>query len=96
MICEAIHCPDTATVRFAIYPDGFDGPRIMARIADKALHEVFGAGDDETGLLDACEAHFNVIDAKALERHRASPCLPVTLAAVDFEPIVYVDEMPSS
>ncbi|MGJ7506834.1 hypothetical protein ACSFBL_05245 [Variovorax sp. GT1P44] len=93
MICEAIHCPDTATVRFAIYPDGFDGPRIMARIADDALDEVFGAGNDETGLLDACEANFQAIESKALERYRASPYLPVTLAAADFEPIIYLDEI---
>lgn len=93
MLCEAIHCADTKTVRFAIYPDGFDGPRIMARIADDALHEIFGAGNDDSGLLDACEAHFSAIEAKALERHRASPSIPVTLAAADFEPIIYVDEM---
>lgn len=93
MLCEAIHCADTKTVRFAIYPDGFDGPRIMARIADDALHEVFGARNDETSLLDACEAHFKLIEAKALERHRASPSVPVTLAVMDFDPIVYVDEV---
>jgi len=33
MTCEAIFCFDTATVRFAIYPDGFEGPRIVAQIA---------------------------------------------------------------
>jgi hypothetical protein len=93
MLCEAIHCADTKTVRFAIYPDGFDGARIMARIADDALHDLFGATNDERALLDACEAHFSVIEAKALERHRAMPSIPVTLAAVDFEPILYVDEV---
>ncbi|MDM0074056.1 hypothetical protein QTH90_06665 [Variovorax sp. J2P1-59] len=85
MNCEAIHCLDTETVRFAIYPDGFDGPRIMARIADDALHNLFGARDDETSLLDACEAHFDVIEAKAVERYRASPATPVTLTAIDLE-----------
>jgi len=85
MNCEAIHCLDTETVRFAIYPDGFDGPRIMARIADDALHDLFGASNDEISLLDACESHFDVIEAKAVEHYRASPCTPFTLTANDFE-----------
>jgi hypothetical protein len=93
MQCEAIHCLDTETVRFAIYPDGFDGPRIMARITDDALHALFGANGDETSLLDACEAHFSVIEAKALALHRASPSVPVTLAGTDFDTIVCLDEV---
>ena len=85
MNCEAIHCLDTETVRFAIYPDGFDGPRIMARIADDALHDLFGASNDEISLLATCESRFDVIEAKAVEHYRASPCIPVTLTANDFE-----------
>ena len=49
MFSEAIHCRDTQTVRFAIYPDGIDGPRIIARISDDAL--MFQ--DRITGMLDA-------------------------------------------
>jgi hypothetical protein len=84
MHCEAIHCPDTETVRFAIYPDGFDGPRIIAHVSDEALHELFGAADDEEGLVEACDACFDVIEAKALARYRAAPFLPVMLDTADF------------
>jgi hypothetical protein len=93
MNCEAIHCLDSGTVRFAIYPDGFDGPRIMARISDDALRELFAAGaDNEKSLLDACETHFEAIEAKALERYRASPSIAVTLTTADFDTIIYIDE----
>jgi hypothetical protein len=84
MHCEAIHCPDSETVRFAIYPDGFDGPRIIARVSDEALHELFGAADDDESLVEACDTHFDVIEAKALARHRAAPVMPVTLDTADF------------
>ena len=84
MQCEAIHCPDTETVRFAIYPDGFDGPRIIAHVSDNALQELFGAGADEESLVETCDAHFDVIEAKALARHRAAPVMPVTLETADF------------
>lgn len=84
MKCEAIHCPDTDTVRFAIYPDGFDGPRIIARIRAGALHARFGAHGDEASLLDACQTYFDLIEAKALEHYVAEPTLPVVLALTDF------------
>ncbi|SCK58950.1 hypothetical protein VAR608DRAFT_6335 [Variovorax sp. HW608] len=84
MFSEAIHCRDTQTVRFAIYPDGFDGPRIIARISDDALHRIFGARRDDANLAAACQAHFDRIEAKALERHHAAPLSAVWLRAVDF------------
>ncbi|MDM0105800.1 hypothetical protein QTH97_12710 [Variovorax sp. J22R24] len=93
MNCEAIHCLETETVRFAIYPDGFDGPRIMAHIADDALRTLFGASNDEISLLDACEAHFDVIEPKALERYSASPRSAVTLAIGDFSQAIPLAEL---
>ena len=84
MFSEAIHCRDTETVRFAIYPDGFDGPRIIARISDEALHGIFGAPRDDASLAAACQAHFREIEAKALERHHAAPQTAVLLEAADF------------
>ncbi len=84
MRCEAIHCPDTDTVRFAIYPDGFDGPRIMARVSGRALRTAFGATADEAGLLDACQSHFEAIERLALQRHRDAPERAVLLEASDF------------
>lgn len=84
MHCEAIHCPDSETVRFAIYPDGFDGPRIMAHVSDEALLEIFGSGEGEEDLVETCDASFDVIEPLALARHRAAPSLPVKLEIADF------------
>ncbi|MEJ8811417.1 hypothetical protein WKW77_10100 [Variovorax ureilyticus] len=84
MFSEAIHCRDTETVRFAIYPDGFDGPRIIARISDSALHDIFEAPRDDASLAAACQAHFGRIEAKALERHHAAPQTAVLLETADF------------
>jgi hypothetical protein len=84
MTCEAIHCFDTATVRFAIYPDGFDGPRILAEIDEDALRDLFGARGGGNSLVDACKLHFSLIEARAVQRYRAAPSKPVTLAIVDF------------
>ena len=85
MNCEAIHCPDTRSVRFAIYPDGFDGPRIIARISEQALHSCFGAEEDPPSLLQACQSHFGLIEDTALARHAAAPTVAVRLEAADFD-----------
>lgn len=86
MTCEAIYFPESGTVRFAIYPDGFDGPRIMARIQDRALRQRFGASaDDGKSLIGACEAHFNLIECCALARYALAPQVPVLLGPSDFE-----------
>ena len=84
MNCEAIHCPDTDSVRFAIYPDGFDGPRIMARIAGSALRRHFGAAPAEASLIAACQQNFGLIEAQALDRYAAAPQIPVMLSPADF------------
>jgi hypothetical protein len=84
MNCEAIHCPDTDSVRFAIYPDGFDGPRIMARISGSALRRHFGAAQAEASLIAACQQNFGLIEAKALGRYAATPQIPVMLTPADF------------
>lgn len=84
MTCEAIHCFDTATVRFAIYPDGFDGARIIAEINEDALRDLFGARGGGSGLVDACKQHFTLIEARAVARYRTMPSKPVTLAIDDF------------
>jgi hypothetical protein len=34
---EAIYCFDTAAVKFAIYPEGGTGPRIIAEIGEDPL-----------------------------------------------------------
>jgi hypothetical protein len=84
MTCEAIHCFGTATVRFAIYPDGLDGPRIVAEISEHALRSLVAGCDGGESLLRACQAHFTLIEAKALARYRSNPVRPVSLGSDDF------------
>jgi hypothetical protein len=93
MNCEAIHCPESGSVRFAIYPDGFDGPRIIARISERALRQRFGADTDEASLLGACQAHFGLIEAKALASYAARPQVPVLLVPGDFDAVGAVDTL---
>jgi hypothetical protein len=83
MNCEAIHCDDTKTVRFAIYPDGLDGPRIMAHVSEAALRDLCDNADPDPDLTLTCEAYFDCIEAKALERYRAAPSMPIVLGPAD-------------
>jgi len=85
MNCEAIHCPDTKTIRFAIYPDGLDGPRIMAHVSEAALRGLCAGPDPPPDLTATCEAYFACIEAKALEHYRAEPSLPILLGPADLE-----------
>lgn len=84
MSCEAIYCFDRRAVRFAIYPDGFDGPRVLAEITEDALRALFGAREGEASVLEACRSNFDVIQMVAVAEHRASPGSPVALDAADF------------
>ena len=84
MNCEAVHCFDTATVRFAIYPDGLDGPRILGEITEDALRDLFGARGGPDSLLEACERHFELIAATAVIRHRLKPRQSIKLETMDF------------
>ncbi|MDR6535102.1 hypothetical protein [Variovorax soli] len=83
MNCEAIHCAETGTVRFAIYPDGLDGPRIMAHVSEAALRDLCDSPDQDPDLTGTCEAHFDCIQAKAIERYRAAPSMPILLGPAD-------------
>lgn len=83
MNCEAIHCADTKTIRFAIYPDGLDGPRIMAHVSEAALRDLCENPDPDPDLTRTCEAYFACIEAKALERYRAAPSVPIVLGSAD-------------
>jgi hypothetical protein len=82
---EAIYCFDTATVRFAIYPKGPAGGRIVAEIGEDPLRDLFGATGGGDSLVQAYERHAAVINARALERYREAPCKPVLLETLDFE-----------
>lgn len=85
MSCEAIFCFDIATVRFAIYPDGFEGPRIVSQIAESALRDHFGARGGGESLVKAYDRHSREIDAKALKHYRSRPSALIVLQTADFD-----------
>lgn len=82
---EAIFSHDTGSVHFAIYPDGFDGARIIARIDEEALHDHFQARSGENGLLNAYAQNAEQIDQLASAIYRADPGRPVRLTRRDFD-----------
>ena len=65
-------------------PDGLDGPRILAEISEDALRDLFGGHGRGDSLVQACQIHFDAIEAKALMRHRVEPFKPVKLDTRDF------------
>ena len=85
MASEATYTSETRTLKFAIYPDGFDGPRILAVIAADVMHERFGAQEGSSAMVTAYESSRELIDAEALGRYRDDPSTPVELTSRDFE-----------
>ena len=83
MTCEAIYCFDTAAVRFAIYPEGWDGPRILAEVSEHALRDLFGARGGAQSLVQACETHFAVIEAEATRAYQDGDTKAVRLETSD-------------
>ncbi|MEJ8821672.1 hypothetical protein WKW80_06425 [Variovorax humicola] len=81
---EAIYCFDTASVKFAIYPEGPDGPRIIAQVGEDPLRDYFGATGGAESLVDAFVAHASRIEGKALQRYRTTSHKPVVLSSEDF------------
>jgi hypothetical protein len=80
---EGIYCFDTAMVRFAVYPDGPDGARILAQISRDVLRDAFGAEEIGEQALLACKRHFDVIGAAAIARYRADSHRTIVLACAD-------------
>lgn len=81
-MAEAIYCFDTATVRFAIYPDS--GARVVAEISEDPLRDLFGASGGGDSLVAAYARNAVLIDERALELHRIGR-RPVLLETHDFE-----------
>lgn len=79
---EAIYCYDTASVRFALYPQ--DKLRIVAQIEENPLRDLFGATGGGDTLLEAYLRNAEFINARALEKYRHAPDRPVLLASADF------------
>ncbi|MDM0116372.1 hypothetical protein QTI66_29910 [Variovorax sp. J22R133] len=84
MNCDAIHCFDRASVLFAIYPEGSNGPRVVAQISEDALRDIFGAHGGADSLVEACCDHFEQIGETAMQRYRREPGKPVVLENADF------------
>lgn len=84
MTSEAIYCFDRAVVRFAIYPEGPKGRRILAEISEDALRDIFGACEGGESLVQAAQDNFDLIEATALLRHRDDPSKPIALEIADF------------
>ena len=83
MKCEAIHCYDRGTVRFAVYPDGMDGPRVLAEVSEDALRDVLGARGGPESLVLACEHNFAVLEEKVVRRFREDPRRAIYLETRD-------------
>ena len=83
---EGIYCFDTASVRFAFYPEGPDGPRVVAQISEETLHDEFGAREMGDGLLETCKRYFHVIEPVAIARYQAQAGQhgTITLTVDDF------------
>jgi hypothetical protein len=85
MASEAIFIPAAGTVQFAIYPDGYDGARIIARIDEEALHTRFHAPEGgDSGLVEAYARNADSIDALATARYRENPTVAICLHSNDF------------
>ena len=82
---KAIFCFDTATVRFAIYPEGLEGPRIVSQIAETALRDLFGARGGGDSLVAAYIQYADAIDAIALQRYWSTPAVTSLLETSDFD-----------
>lgn len=86
MASEAIFHPSTGSVQFAIYPDGFDGARIIARIDEEALQASFHAPEGrDSDLVLTYARNADSIDAMATARYRENPSREICLGCDDFQ-----------
>lgn len=79
MPTEAIYLPVSKTVRFAIYPDGQDGPRILAEITERILCERYGASESARNLVERYQSNFMEIQTMALKLYAQSPSTSIVL-----------------
>ena len=81
---EGIHRIDTASVRFAFYPDGYDGARILGDISENTLRDIWGAHMCEQGLIELCTQNFELIETMAIAAYRTDSTRPIVLSVSDF------------
>jgi hypothetical protein len=73
MPTEAIYLFARKTVRFAIYPDGLEGPRILAEVSEDALKKYCCASNSEIEIVASYRANYIKIHMLALEKYKRSP-----------------------
>jgi hypothetical protein len=81
---EGIYCFDRGVVRFAIFPMGVAGPRILADISEEALTDVFKVRGGSDSWLQGCASNFNVIAAAAITKSIREPGAQIRLESPDF------------
>ena len=85
---EAIYLFDRAAVRFAFYPEGIDGPRVLGEVSEDALRAVIGARGGVNTLLQAFHSNCELIERVAAEIHRSLPTRAIHLTAADLRAAV--------
>jgi hypothetical protein len=83
---EGIYCFDRGVVRFAIFPTGANGPRVLADISEEALTDVFKVKGGGDSWLQGCAANFEVIAAAAIKKWTDDPHTELRLEPPDFRP----------
>ncbi|MGJ7604059.1 hypothetical protein ACSFA7_06930 [Variovorax sp. LT1R20] len=80
---EGIYCFDIASVRFAVYPDGPQGARIVAQISEDTLHDGFGTREVGHRLLDVCRNNFHAIEPAVIAHYRTNARQSVITLTLD-------------
>lgn len=76
---EGIYCFGTASVRFAVYPDGYEETRVLASVKVDILRDYFGVYALEREPLEVCRANYGVLEKAAVARFRKDPHSPIDL-----------------
>ena len=89
MKCEAVHCFDRATVRFAVYPEGTAGPRVLAEISEDTLRSAFGVQGGPDSLVEACAQNYPLLEEMVVRRFNKDPSQLILLSWPDVSSIDY-------
>lgn len=81
---EGIYCFDRGVVRFAIFPTGAAGPRILADISEEALADIFRVRGGGDAWLQGCDLNFDTIAAAAIKKWSSDPGAQILLEPPDF------------
>jgi hypothetical protein len=85
MPTESVYLSVHKTVRFAIYPAGMEGPRILAEVSKEALKTHCGASESPGEIVASYQANFGKIQMMALEKYANSPSAFILIDEEDFK-----------